>query len=159
MAYNGFLLKVAKSNINDGFIIPDKFIQVSSYQVTLATQDVDSYRDANGILHRDSVLSHKVAKIEFNTPYMNSRDFNAIMEKIRAEYTDSTNSNHYRDSVMKSFGAVSVYVPELDGYKTFAKNTDGSKAMYMPDITVQIHKRNADGSFIYEPCRIAFIGY
>lgn len=140
--YSGFLIKVAKSDISKGRVIPEKYIQFASYNVTLSTQDSDSYRDADGVLHRN-VLDHKVAKVEFNTPYINSRDFNALMNVIQGAYTDS---------VAKRVGVASVYIPEIDDYVN-------GNAMYVPDITVQIHKKNKDGSFIYEPCRIALIGY
>lgn len=135
MAYNNYLIKL------NNYVIPEKFIQYGSYQVTFSTQDLDSYRDANGVLHRNA-LAHKVAKVEFNTPYINSKDFNTIMSLIRAEYSSA---------IEKKINSVSVYIPETNSYET--------NAMYVPDVSVQIEKKNADGTFTYQPIRFAFIGY
>lgn len=126
----------------NGNALSEKYIAFDTYQVLLSTNDVDSYRDANGVLHREGVLEHKVAKAEFTTPYINSNDFNNLMSFIRGQYSNR---------IEKRIESVSVYIPETNSYET--------NAMYVPDITVKIYKKNADGSFLYEPVRIAFIGY
>lgn len=137
MAYSNYLIKIGN------YTIPEKFIQFDSYQVFLSTIDVDTYRDADGILHRDKVLPHKVAKVEFNTPYIYKKDFDTLMANIRSQYSDSTE---------KRIASVSVYIPETDAYVS-------NIAMYVPDITVKIYQKKSASEFIYEPVRIAFIGY
>lgn len=136
MAYSGYLIKFGS------YIIPEKFIGFDTYSVLYSTTDLDSYRDADGILHRSQVLDHKVGKVEFSTPYINSKDFNTVMASIREQYVSPAKSKT---------AMVSCYIPEINDYI--------SQNMYIPDITVQIHKKNTDGSFLYEPVRFAFIGY
>ena len=62
MSYNGFLIKVGDYEIS-----MKRFIAAESYQVTRNVQDLDSYRDADGVLHRNA-LQHAPIKVEFNTP-------------------------------------------------------------------------------------------
>lgn len=56
MAYAGFLIRVGS------YKIPHSWIRAETYTVTKTGQDLDSYRDANGLLHRNA-LTHWVAKI------------------------------------------------------------------------------------------------
>lgn len=135
MAYNGYLLKL------NGYTVPEKFIQYDSYSVLLSTTDLDSFRDADGTLHR-TALAHKVAKVEFNTPIIHSKDFENIMANIRAKYSSA---------IEKKITNCSVYIIETNSYVTCD--------MYLPDITPSILKKNSDGSFYFNPIRFAFIGY
>lgn len=135
MAYNGYLLKL------NGYTLPEKFIQYDSFNVLLSTTDLDSYRDANGVLHRNA-LAHKVAKVEFNTPPMTTTEFESIMSNIRGQYSNA---------IEKKITNCSVYIIETNSYVTCD--------MYLPDITPSIIKKNADGSFLLNPVRFAFIGY
>lgn len=135
MAYNNYLLKLGT------YIVPEKCIQYDSYNVLLSTTDLDSYRDANGVLHRNA-LSHKVAKVEFNTPIMNMSEFETFMANIRAQYSNA---------IEKRIANCSVYIIETNSYLTCA--------MYLPDITPSILKKNSDGTFLLNPVRFAFIGY
>ena len=49
MAYSGFLFKVGN------YVISGKeFISADGISITRNVQDVDSYRDADGILHREA---------------------------------------------------------------------------------------------------------
>lgn len=139
MAYQGYLIKIGNDKIEE------KYVKFDSYNVLLSTNDVDSYRDANGKLHRNA-LAHRVAKVEFNTPYINSREFNRLMSMISSHYAGG--DAQYE----KKLTNVSVYIPETDSYINGVE-------MYVPDITVQIYKKNTDGTFLYDPVRIAFIGY
>lgn len=135
MAYSNYLIKIGT------YTIPEKYIAFDTYNVLLSTNDLDSYRDANGILHRNA-LTHKVAKAEFNTPYINSAEFNTLMSNIRAQYSNATE---------KKIATAYIYIPETDSYV--------QTSVYVPDITVKIYKKNSDGTFLYEPVRFAFIGY
>lgn len=128
---NPTLLKVGN------FTIPLNRIKTETYNVTYSTLDLDSYRDANGVLHR-SVLAHKVPKIEFETPLC--YDLPTFLAQIKAQYTDAT--------------AKSCSVTYYD----FETGTNITASCYVPDITVKI-KNNSRQGFLYESCRIAFIGY
>lgn len=134
MAYNGFLIKVGD------YIIPFKYMKADSYTAYRSIQDLDSYRDANGQLHR-TALTHVPNKVEFETPAMlTDVSFTDLMSNIQRNYI---NVNERRASV-------TMYVPETNSYIT--------QDMYMPDITPQIYHANAKG-LKYSPIRLAFIGY
>ena len=134
MAYNGFLIKVGD------YIIPFKYMKSESYMAYRSIQDLDSYRDANGELHR-TPLTHVPNKVEFETPAMlTDVSFTDLMSNIQRNYI---NVNERRASV-------TMYVPETNSYIT--------QDMYMPDITPKIYHANAKG-LKYSPIRLAFIGY
>lgn len=135
MSYQGYLIKVGN------YTIPtDKFIQAESYKVALNVQDLDPYRDANGVLHRGA-LEHRVPKVEFETPAMlTDLEMAEFMGKIRENYIISAERKV----------SAKVYVPELDDYVT--------QDMYMTDPEFPIYG-NYGGVLRYSPVRIAFIGY
>lgn len=135
MAYSGWLIKVGN------YIIPsDKYIKAESYSVTRNIQDLDSYRDSNGILHRDA-LEHVPLKVEFETPAMlTDLTFDDFMSNIRRNYIIPKERK-----VM-----VTLYVPEINDYVT--------QEMYMPDPQMTMYG-NYNGRIEYNPIRIAFIGY
>lgn len=135
MAYSGFLIKVGN------YTIPmDRFIRAESYNITRQVQDLDSYRDANGVLHR-TALEHYVHKAEFETPtLLTNTDIAELFGNIR--------NNYIVPAERKAI--VTVYVPELDSYET--------QKMYMPDPQFSIFG-TYDDIVRYNPVRIAFIGY
>lgn len=134
MAYNGFLIKVGN------YTIPFKYMKAESYTAYRSIQDLDSYRDANGVLHR-TALTHVPNKVEFETPAMlTDKTFSELMSNIQ---TNFTNANERKASV-------TMYVPETNEYVT--------QDMYMPDITPKIY--HADSKKLqYDSIRLAFIGY
>ncbi|MEE1071557.1 MAG: DUF6711 family protein [Cellulosilyticum sp.] len=134
MAYSGFLIKVGD------YTIPFKFMKAESYQVTRNVQDLDSYRDANGKLHR-TALEHIVHKVEFETPAMlTNTEVSEFMSNIRRNYTVPVERK----------ALVTLYVPEFDTYET--------QEMYMPDIPFQIYG-TYNNKLTFKPFRVAFIGY
>ena len=61
MAFAGYLIKIGNKKI------PTKYIAESSYYATSQQrQDLDSYRDNTGVLHRD-VVENMPSKVEFKT--------------------------------------------------------------------------------------------
>lgn len=57
--YDGYLVKIGASEI------PTKYIAIASYYATpMQRQDLDSFRDNKGILHRD-VVENMPSKVEF----------------------------------------------------------------------------------------------
>ncbi len=134
MAYQGYFIKAGK------YVIPTKYIKVQSYKATLSVQDLDSYRDADGVLHR-TALEHRVNKIEFETPAMlTNTEMTELLGNVRDNYTVSAER--------KFVGT--FYVPELDEYV--------SQDMYMADPLLNIYGI-LNGVIRYNPARIAFITY
>lgn len=135
MAFSGYLVKVGT------YEIPLSYMRYESYQITYYTQDLNSYRDSDGVLHRNA-LAHKVGKLEFNTPIMSNTDFSTLMSSLKAQMSDPTEKK----------ASVTFYVPEDDAYVT--------QDMYIPDVVTKI--RNVDegsNTISYQETRIAFIGY
>jgi hypothetical protein len=134
MAYQGYLIKVGN------YIIPtDKYVKADSYSVTRIVQDLDSARDANGILHR-TALSHVPHKIEFETPAMlTNTDMADLFGNIRRNYLIAEERKLM----------VTAYIPELDDYVT--------QKGYMADFKPQMYFADAN-KIQYDPVRFAFIG-
>lgn len=135
MAFSGYLVKVGT------YEIPLSYMRYESYQITYYTQDLDSYRDSDGVLHRNA-LQHKVGKLEFNTPIMSNSVFSTFMSSLQGQMSDPTEKKV----------SVKFYVPEDDAYVT--------QDMYIPDVVTKI--RNVDdvnNTISYQETRIAFIGY
>lgn len=134
MAYQGYLIKVGD------YTIPLKYIRAETYKVTKFGQDLDSYTDANGYLHRNA-LEHWVPKAEFETiPLMTNVQVANLMGNIQRNYI----------SQIEKDANVTLYVPEIDDYYT--------THMYMPDIEYEMYLAN-DKIIQYEQFRMAFIGY
>ncbi|MBQ8804111.1 MAG: hypothetical protein IJZ53_10790 [Tyzzerella sp.] len=134
MAYSGFLVKVGD------YELPLKFIKADSYSVYRNTQELDSYRDANGKLHR-SALEHMPNKVEFDTVSMLTNvQFEEFMSNIRNQYT----------STVERKASVTLYIPEINDYVT--------QDMYMPDIQPTIYLANNE-IIKYNSVHVSFIGY
>ena len=135
MSYSGFLLK-----IGDYIVSGKNIISADGFNVTRNVQDVDSYRDANGKLHREA-LEHAPIKVEFSTRNMLSdvqmQDF---LANVRRNYT-----NQAERKVIAT-----VYVPELGDYKTCD--------MYISTPTPEIWGIK-NGVPYYKSMRIALIEY
>lgn len=127
--FQGYLLKI------EGKILPMKYIQ--TYTVTPnQVQDMDSYRDVEGVLHRE-IVTHTPSKIEFTTPYLWLED-----KKIFQSFFPSRNQNPKI--------AVEYWNDEGNDYKI--------GKFYMPDIQYQIY-RVKNNNIQYQPFRVALIEY
>lgn len=133
MAYSGFLLTM--NNIT----IPPKYMKHDSYKVTVNTQDLDSYQDANGLLHR-TVLEHSKIKIEWNFPFSTNLFLQELLSIFRSIWGDRPERKT----------ECTVYVPEWDRYHT--------GTFYMPDPTFQIYSV-AGNEIKYREVRFALIEY
>lgn len=135
MSYQGYLFKVGS------YTVPLSMMFHESYKVTKNDQDVDSYRDANGILHRNA-LSHYSVKVEWEIPPMKKNDeieafFNALYSQF--------------DNLIEKSAQCTAYVPELQGYHT--------GRMYL-NSSVEFPIYRATSQFIqYQAIRLAFIEY
>lgn len=127
MSYQGYLLKV------DGVVFPNSLISFGSFSITpFQRQDLDSYRDSTGYLHRN-VLPHKVTKIEFSTKLLHESD-KAVLEALLQNRDEFT--LEYWNS----------------GYQT--------GTFYGPDLKFEIYDiAKVSGDIRYKPVRIAMIEY
>ena len=131
MAFQGYLVKVGN------YTIPLEYIKLESYSSKPdQRQDLDSYRDADGYLHR-TVLPHTATKIEFETPYLYMAQFQALIQGIKENLTNTL----ARDCTL------TYYDEETNNYKT--------GQFYMPG-TMEYKMYNKN---IYAPSRFAFIEY
>ena len=135
MAYGGFLLK-----IGDYVVSGKNIISADGISITRNVQDLDSYRDANGVLHRDA-LEHAPIKVEFSTRNMlTDAQLQDFLGNIRRNYTNAAERKVI----------ATVYVPELGEYR--------SCEMYLSTPTPEIWgiKKNI---LYYKSMRIALIEY
>lgn len=134
MAYQGYLLKIEDK------IIPHSYMRAETYKALLSTNDLDSYRDADGELHRNA-LEHRVGKVEFETPpLMDNKKMTTFLRMFQDNYLD-----HKEKCVNATF-----YVPELDSYLT--------QKMYVPDINFTLYFAD-ENKVQYNQTRIALIAY
>ena len=134
MAYNGYLIKVGT------YTFPMQAILFATYKTSHKVQDLDSYRDANGVLHRN-VLSHVPDKVEFEIRGMTNKVFDNIIGNIQSQYTKASERK----------ASVEVFVPELNTYIT--------QDMYLVEPEITILKQVDSSTLIYDKTRIAFVGY
>ena len=128
MAYSNYLLKVG------GTILPTSFIKVDTYEVIPdQVMDYNSYRDANGTLHRTTV-TNTPSKITFQTKPMNRTQMNTFKGFL---------SSRVRVTV-------EFYNPMTDSYQT--------EYMYIPDTAFHIYTTSS-GEPMYKETEISFIGY
>lgn len=153
--YAGYPLKILDGGSGQGdYVIPDKFISHDTLHIEVSTTDLDSYRDANNVLHRQAINT-LVPKVEFNTPYIDSEFFQTVMSEIRARYMP----NYTTEKRVQ----MSVWSEEYNQYFT-------QDFYLIPDIHFTIYKKDirrvqvggvyqTRTYFLYDPIRIAFIGY
>ena len=137
MSYSGFLIKVG-----DYEITGQRYVDFASYDATVEIQDLDSYRDANGVLHRNA-LSHVPVKVNFQTlPNLNNDEIGAFFSAISDNYTNA----------LERKAIVTAFIPELNSYVT--------QDMYMAGPTLKIRKIDPQTNQVYyDSCKITFIGY
>lgn len=131
--YSGFLLKIGNEIFNM------KYIKEKTYKGYVSVQDLDSYRDANGLLHRET-LSHVPIKCEFETIPLNNEQYEQIMDMIRRNYINE----------LERKVTITAFILEYNGYVT--------QDAYMAEPQPQIQTIK-DNKIQYAPLRITFIGY
>lgn len=135
MAFEGYLMKAGAATF------PHKYIQASSYQATPSQrQDLDSYQDSQGNLHR-TVVPHDRTKIIFKT--MDNLSF-AEKQEIQAFFNAAmTNARERKVSL-------TYWNDESNAYAT------GS--FYIPDVTYPIKRIEAD-NIVYDSVEYHLIEY
>ena len=102
MAYQGYLFKIGD------YKVPLKYIEYKSYKATQVTQDLNSKRDTDGVLHR-KVVVHKPAKCSFNLMAgLDSNTAGKVLKSIKDNYS----------APAKKEGTLSIFVPEINDYVT-----------------------------------------
>lgn len=134
MAYSGFLIRAGE------YQIPIEYISCQTYKVTRSVQDLNSYRDSNGELHREA-LEHTLEKVEFETV---PRLYGDEMEKLIKGISD----NYIIPGERKVLAT--VFIPELNDYVT--------REMYVPDIQFTIDDATSTDIW-YGSSKISFIAY
>lgn len=134
LAYQGYLVKIGD------WEIPKSWIKAETYSVLRSGQDLDSYRDADGKLHR-TALEHFLTKVEFETPPLKTNiEVAKFMKNIQDRYINATEKKV----------EATVYIAETDSYETHE--------MYVPDITFPIYYAD-DEKIQYNSFRVALIEY
>lgn len=144
MAYNpsNGLIRVKDQGTSTYVTIPLKYISYENYKVTPQQMiDLDSYVSETGKLIRN-VLSHTRTKIEFTTPYINSKDWAALWAIISAGFSDA----------LERKCRIIYYDPFEDTYKNIT--------CYVPDIEFTVRNVDETAKVVnYDGIRIAFIEY
>jgi len=137
MAFSNYLIQI--SGGTTAYNVPLEYMNEKSYKCTFSTLDLDSYRDANGVLHRNAVL--QTPHLTFDTrPLLRHTDIDDLWSNIRDRYIIS----------MEKCVLASVYVPEKNDYYT--------GKFYVPDTEMTISSIK-NGIIFYEPITFEFIGY
>ena len=131
----GYLVKVGT------YTVPLKYIKADTYQCVWSVVDFDSYRDAEGELHRDAVSARRIMKVEWETPDMSDEDLATLLTAIQNQYSSATAKS----------ATVTAWMPEEMAYKT-------DKCYLTSDVNFTIRYADAAG-LRYDPVRFAFIGY
>ena len=135
MAFEGYLMK------SFGTIFPHKYIQISTYQTTPSQrQDLDSYQDSKGNLHR-TVVPHDRSKIVFKT--MDNLKL-AEKQEIQAFFNGAMTNARERKITL------TYWNDEDNIYQT------GS--FYIPDVTYPI-KRIMGNDIVYDSVEYHLIEY
>ena len=134
MAYEGYLVKIGN------YTLPHKYIAAESYLVTNYGQDLDSYQDTDGFLHRQA-LENQAPKFELETRNMlNDDELWDLLSNIQANYIDAVEKK----------ASVKLYIPELHKYIT--------NDMYFADMPIKIYRADKNG-IQYQSFRIAAVSY
>ncbi len=119
----------------------DHLIKADSYKITPnARQDLDSYRDTEGVLQRNA-LAHTATIVEFDTVPMWDTQFSAMMNAITSHYSS---------------------VPERKGTATYfdeENQVSATGTFYLDsNFTVNI-KQQWGARTLYDSCHFKFVEY
>ena len=133
--FSGYLVRIHGTTDYD---IPLGYIAEKSYKCTYSTLDLEPFRDANGILHRNAVL--KTPKVTLVTRSLKNTEVADLFNNIASRYVNA----------MEKKVLITAYLPETDNYLT--------GYFYVPDTEFNIH--TIQGNIIkYDAITLSFIGY
>lgn len=140
----GYLFLI-NDNIEDTLMFMH-YINEGSYVAERKPLDLDPYRDANGVLHRN-VVDNVPINVSFNT---RGRLSDTEMERLWGAIV----RNSYIVQKERKLHAT-FWVPEINDYVT--------QDLYVPDPKFTVHqvRKNKNGEYevVYEPMTFEFIGY
>lgn len=132
--YEGYLIKIGD------YTVPLELLAPKSYKAIPNIQDLDPFRNADGVLFRNA-LPHIPITMEFTTmENLTDTEINSMLSEIKRNYTNEQERR----------AIVTCYVPEWGEYVT--------QDMYLsqPEITIgEIDK----GKIIFESIKLQWIGY
>lgn len=137
--FNGWLIKFGD------IILPNSFILVNGWEsVPNQRIEIDAYRDANVLLHRETSENFKTS-LTLNIRSMNLPEMTAFKNVIGLATLEITSKRQRRLMV-------TYWNDEELDYKT--------ATMYMPDVTYSIHTVNEEERDIeYNPFSVELIEY
>lgn len=134
--YQGYLAKLGVYNVPLSLLAP------KSYHAVPNIQDLDPFRNADGVLFRNS-LPHIPITMEFSTMEdLTDLELNQILQGLRMNYTN----------VQERKLSVTCFVPEWGEYVT--------QDMYLAQPDITISEIDADyGRIKYDSVKFQFVGY
>lgn len=138
--FDTYFVKVIRASDNTAVPIPNKYISLTSYVSTPnQRQDLDSYQDNWGKLHRNT-LDHTRSKLEWNTPPLFERELFSLQNILNSGIINA------KERKLKII------------HYCFDTHTYEQGEFYMPDITfTPLLIRN--GEVLMDKVRLAFIEY
>ena len=138
--FDTYFVKVIRASDNTAVPIPNKYISLTSYVSTPnQRQDLDSYQDNWGKLHRNT-LDHTRSKLEWNTPPLIERELLSLQNILNSGIINA------KERKLKII------------HYCFDTHTYEQGEFYMPDITfTPLLIRN--GEVLMDKVRLAFIEY
>lgn len=138
--FDTYFVKVIRASDNTAVPIPNKYISLTSYVSTPnQRQDLDSYQDNLGKLHRNT-LDHTRSKLEWNTPPLFERELLSLQNILNSGII---NAKERKLTII---------------HYCFDTHTYEQGEFYMPDITfTPLLIRN--GEVLMDKVRLAFIEY
>lgn len=138
--FDTYFVKVIRASDNTAVPIPNKYISLTSYVSTPnQRQDLDSYQDNWGKLHRNT-LDHTRSKLEWNTPPLFERELLSLQNILNSGIINA------KERKLKII------------HYCFDTHTYEQGEFYMPDITfTPLLIRN--GEVLMDKVRLAFIEY
>lgn len=138
--FDTYFVKVIRASDNTAVPIPNKYISLTSYVSTPnQRQDLDSYQDNLGKLHRNT-LDHTRSKLEWNTPPLFEKELLSLQNILNSGIINA------KERKLKII------------HYCFDTHTYERGEFYMPDITfTPLLIRN--GEVLMDKVRLAFIEY
>ena len=138
--FNTYFVKVIRASDNTAVPIPNKYISLTSYVSTPnQRQDLDSYQDNWGKLHR-TTLDHTRSKLEWNTPPLFERELLSLQNILNSGIINA------KERKLKII------------HYCFDTHTYEQGEFYMPDITFT-PLLILNGEVLMDKVRLAFIEY
>lgn len=139
--FDKYFLKIVRASDAQIIPVPNKFITYKSYSTTPHQRlDSNSYRDANGVLHR-TVLGHAPSKCEFEVPPMVEAELKELQDLLDSAIVDTAERR----------GKIIHYCFDTHQYEEMT--------CYIPDITFAPAIIKKNGQVLLDKTRIAFIEY